>query len=113
MSPLVAVTVEAAPKVMAPAYVAALAELFKITPEALNPVPLMVNDAARVTVTPFKSSAAPLATVIAEVPVSPFDDVPNALAWFSFKIPTDTVVAPVYVFAPESVKVLLPALVSA
>jgi hypothetical protein len=87
--------VESAPNVIAPAYVAALEELLKITPEELNPVPLIVNGASRVTVMPFKSSAAPLATVIAEVPVSPFDDVPRALIELIFNVPTETVVAPV------------------
>jgi hypothetical protein len=87
----------AATKVITPIYVDGVEELFVNAPKPPTPVPLMerASVAADVNENPFRSSDAPLATVVpaAVVPSGPevlsVDDAPNA------SVPALIVVAPV------------------
>ena len=89
ISPVVEMILLAAPIVINPAYVAAVALLLLIAPPLDIPVPLMVNASEDEYVIPFKSRAAPDDTVV------PAAVVPKAALLLSFKIPSLTVVVPV------------------
>ena len=83
----------ALPKVIKPAYVAAL-PLFISAPPLDTPVPFKVSASAVPKVYPFKSSAAPLATVV-PAPVVPKGVLVAPPAAPSFNVLALTVVKPV------------------
>ena len=68
------------------------------------PVPFSVSAFVLVKVCPFKSTTAPVVTET--------ELLPNAFAFPACSVPTLTVVAPLYVFAPDSVQVPAPDLVN-
>ena len=111
MSPAVATMLLAKPSVINPLYVAAVAALLISAPLLDMPKPLSVSASAVPSVNPFKSSTAPLATVVppATVPRGVFTPSPAAP---SLSVPALTVVVPLYVLAPDSVSVPVPFLVS-
>ncbi len=93
------------PRVIAPVKLAAVALLLVNAPARPIPVPLSVT-ASATPVCPFRSSAAPVPVTVVTPPV-----VPSPAASPSFTVPALIVVAPAYVFAPESNRVPAPALV--
>ena len=92
-------------KVMAPAY-ELLPEMLRKAPPLLMPVPFKDKASAPTAMPPVNSKAAPLTTVI--VPAV----VPAPVALLSRTAPLLIVVAPVKSFAPESVSVDAPILMS-
>ena len=110
--PLLATMLLALPSVSRPLYVPAVPDVLVSAPAVPpTPVPFNVNASAVPSVNPFRSSVAPLATVVpaAVVPSGVFVAPPAAP---NFSVPALMFVAPVYVLAPDSVHVPVPALVT-
>ena len=101
----VAVIVLAEPNVIGPINEAAV-PVFVSAPagEAVNPAPYKVSGSVLEYAVPFKSKTAPLDTVVLP------EVEPSAETLPSLSVPAVTVVAPVYVFVPESVNVPVPTL---
>src|SRR5207247_1758658 len=96
----------ALPNVIAPDHVFVLATWRSAPPPAM-PVPFSVTGSATTSPLPSSCSAAPPATVVAPAVA------PRAVLFCTSSTPALTVVAPLYVLAPDNVSVPVPVLVSA
>ena len=104
--PASAFTRAALPNVIAPDHVFVLATWRSAPPPAM-PVPFSVTGSATTSPLPSSCSAAPPATVVAPAVA------PRAVLFCTSSTPALTVVAPLYVLAPDNVSVPVPVLVSA